>query len=125
MWSIDEACLFDDLAGLQGLVDGVDRSGMDGDDDKAADDDVQASISGYAAGVGAVPGAGPGYLSLDGQQLDLSIFTISCDITPLVVHKVKYPSEQGQDQDQDQEGDSHKEMDTLHSMLISTNLTLD
>ena len=122
LWSIDEACLFDDLAELQGKVDG--QGDVEGDD-RAAADGVQASLAGYLAGADAVPAAGPAYLSTDDYQVDLAVYTTSCDVTPLVMYKMNCMAD---DKEQDQEGDSNEEinsMDTLYKLMVSTNLTLD
>ena len=95
-----------------------------------ADDGVQASVAGYPGGARAVPVAGPAYLYSDGDRADLALYTTSCDITPLVVHKEDYmvDREVDREQDQDQERDSNEEinsMDTLYKVMVSTNLTLD
>ena len=64
LWSIDEACLFDDLAELQGKVEKVDETATVCDVNKAAGGyGVQSYISGYGSAAGAVPVAGPRFLS--------------------------------------------------------------
>ena len=73
------------MAELQGRVDGYEDTA--GDDNVGADDGVQASVAGYPGGARAVPVAGPAYLYSDGDRADLALYTTSCDITPLVVHK--------------------------------------
>lgn len=125
LWSIDEACLFDDLSELQQRIDGVEvTDNATADDNVTTADDTLASTSGYLAGVDAVPVTGPAYISSDGYLLDLSLYTISCDLTPLTVHKMDFLCEQ----EQDQEGDSYREvssLDTLHKVMMATTLTLD
>ena len=135
LWSIDEACLFDDLAELQGKVDKVDETATVCDDDKVAGGDgVQSYISGYESAAGAVPVAGPGFLSSDGEQLDASIYmiTTACDLSPVMIENrsdiLTQKQEQEEDQDQERDSYSYKEvenMDTLYNLLVSTNLSLD
>lgn len=126
LWSMDEACLFDDLAELQDRVDGVEGQGvLQGDDRVAAADGVQASIAGYIAGVGAVPPvAGPAYHCHDDLKVDIALYTSSCDVTPLVVHKMETRIDWEQDQERDRNEEINN-MDTLYKVMVSTNLTLD
>ena len=126
LWSIDEACLFDDLAELQGRLDGHAKAVAEEGDDRVVDVDFQGSISGYMAGTG--PAAGPAHITSDGHQLDLSLFTTSCDLTPLEYRRIRYLGDWELQQEQEEGQDNSMEvnkMDTLYKLMMSTNLTLD
>ena len=113
LWSIDEACLFDDFAELEGRVGKVDETATVCDDDMGASgEDIQKSISGYESNAGAVPVPGSGFLSSDGEQLDASIYmiTTACDLSPVRIEKMSdiLPQEQeGEGQLQLQGGGEH------------------
>ena len=74
LWSMDEACLFDDLAELQGRVDAVDKV-MVGVGDVTNNVDVVISIAGYAPRHD-VP-LGNVHLGSEGELVDLSTYSTS------------------------------------------------
>ena len=125
LWSMDEACLFDDLTELQERFDNARVPANDAIDDEAVH---------TAEGVGTLLGnctqaecaltAGPAYVLLDGEQVDLAAYTISCELTPLQVQSTPYHSQAGQDQgsDSDQEDVC---LDTLHNLIVSKGFNLE
>ena len=63
-------------------------------------------------------------MTLDGSELDLLTMTTSCDLTPLVVCQQGLPEElAGGIQDDAEE--CAGQLDTLHSVLVSTGFYLD
>ena len=124
LWSMDEACLFDDLAELQERIDGAripvnDR--VDGEASLAAEE--VSTLVGYSSAVDdGILNAGPCYVLLDGEQVDLAAYTTSCELTPLLVQPVHYHRQADQGQDSDQ---SVNNLDTLTSLMVSTGFSLD
>ena len=129
LWSVDESCLFDDLAELQGRMDGP-RNPVNDDgappDALLADEEVSLFL-GYSgpADLGCVGvDAGPGYVLLDGEHLDLASYTTSCDLTSLMMQPVLHPRQMDMDQGQDSEQEEEN-LDTLTRLLVSTGFSLD
>ena len=124
LWSMDEACLFDDLAELQERINGArmpvnDR--VDGEASLAAEE--VSTLVGYSSAVDdGTLNAGPCYVLLDGEQVDLAAYTTSCELTPLLVQPVHYHRQADQGQDSDQ---SVNNLDTLTSLMVSTGFSLD
>ena len=167
LWSIDEACLSEDLVELQERLDKtsvVQETGTDAASAKVADcsytttavvkdgidilssdqgfqcletsasenrgvmaassfSPILSSISGFYCG-SEQPRyvAGPTYVTLDGTKFDLAAFSVSCDLTPLLVQHHQHVEEV--DEDSDQEGQAAN-LDTLHRVMVSTGFCLD
>ena len=133
LWSIDEACLFDDVSEVQKRLD---QDGGEADISQTVgccDADMAALNSGYSSNTivlgyyslsNASRQAGPKYWTTDEVKLDLASISRSCEVTPLLAQQVDgghgAPLHQEQDEDQ-------QEVDTtsLYSILTSTGFGLE
>ena len=82
-----------------------------------------ASIAGYSDLAQPSSFAGPGYVTLDGEQLDLVSLTMPCDMVPLHVQLPGLDDEVLPEVDQVEDQAVH--LDTLHSVISSTGFTLE
>ena len=94
---------------------------VDGEASLAAEE--VSTLVGYSSAVDdGVLNAGPCYVLLDGEQVDLAAYTTSCELTPLLVQPVHYHRQADQGQDSDL---SVNNLDTLTTLMVSTGFSLD
>ena len=138
LWSMDEACLFDDMAevekrlGQDNLAAGNAWCGTDlavqcsvGDvfsqGGPARDCVTTATVLGYYNVYDAAIRAGQVFLTSDGVALDLAAMSCSCDLTPL--HIQQGPGDaQNEDQDVDKQ---EVDLSSMYSILTSTGFMLE
>ena len=146
LWSLDDSCLFDDMSELQQRLDAKqggqqadaaqpvqraqvgDLPGESTSDNILLEEVVAGSLSpmlGSVTGVHTSPTVGSVYMTLDGSVLDLLAMTTSCDLTPLVVGQQGLPEGPAGGIDDDDAEECTGQLDTLHSVLVSTGFYLD
>ena len=128
LWSMDEACLFDDMAEVerklgQGIqVAGISQctvAGAASDDDEEGECITTATVLGYHSQLPPVYSAGV-YLTSDDLQLKLAALSDTCEVRPLLVHSAG--SDPGEHREED-----HLQVDrsSLYSIITSTGFMLN
>ena len=145
LWSIDEACLMDDLGELKRRYD---NRGVNGEvDDDEEQEDAQAvtgmaqyqhtsryemmgesspavfSVQGHYAG-SELSCQGLSCTTLDGYQLEMAAMGVSCELTPLLVQPVGAAEHEDHLHDAEHD-DQPVGLDSLHGVIVSTGFYLD
>lgn len=116
LWSIDDTCLFDDLAEVQDRMDRGDQQVEDVDDDTGEADGQPPSSQ---VGVGEHD-----QVDAEDSLLDHSSYTTASDVSPWLMNNVEYmyAENQGEEEDDSEEisGEVINELNTLYKVMVST-----
>ena len=130
LWSIDDTCLFDDLAELQGRIDvaGGQEEAAGTEQGGDAHSAVQAgACQGAVAWYVASTMSSQVYIDENGCLIDLSPYTSSCEVFSVPVEKIKENHERDCVEVTNETScmEMINGMDTLYKVMVSTKLNFN